>query len=179
MQRFDNIMLKGCIGFVNFGSLSNKEIIMLKNKKFLIGFFTCASLVLIMAHDYNNNHRHSEYADDRHSHGGYGGYADKNHTHDRGYKSYAEENHSHDYGYNAYAPKDHSHGSGYNSYADRDHKHADLELLMRDAGYNLTHLDKLIKQMSGLDQEYNNIQTINKLKQRIEGLEYELLNHEH
>ena len=162
--------------------MSNLNKSKFKKKKFLIGFLTCASLVLIMAHDYNNNHRHSEYADDRHSHDGYGGYADKNHTHDRGYKSYAEENHSHDYGYNAYAPKDHSHGSGYNSYADRDHKHADLELLMKEAGYNLSHMDELnnlLNQISGFDKEFNNIKTINKLKQRIESLEYELLNHTH
>ena len=142
---------------------------MLKNKKFLIGFLTCASLVLIMAHDYNNNHRHREYADDRHSHGS-------------GYNSYAEENHSHDYGYNAYAPKDHFHGSGYNSYVDRNHKHADLEWLMKEASYNLSHMDELnnlLNQISGFDKEFNNIQTINKLKQRIESLEYELLNHKH
>ena len=138
---------------------------MLKNKKFLIGFLTCASFVLIMAHDYNNNHRHGEYADNRHSHGS-------------GYNSYAEENHSHDDGYNAYAPKDHSHGS----VADRDHKHPDLEWLMKEANYNLSHMDKLnnlLNQISGFDKEFNNIQTINKLKQRIESLEYELLNHKH
>ena len=155
---------------------------MLKKKKFLIGFLTCASLVLIMAHDYNNNHRHSEYAEDRHSHDGYGGYADKDHTHDRGYKAYAEENHSHDYGYNAYAPKDHTHGTGYNSYVDRNHKHADLEWLMKEASYNLSHMDELnnlLDQISGFDKEFNNILTINKLKQRIESLEYELLNHTH
>ena len=142
---------------------------MLKNKKFLIGFLTCASLVLIMAHDYNNNHTHREYADDRHSH-------------ESGYNSYAEENHSHDYGYNAYAPKDHSHGSGYNSYVDRNHKHADLEWLMKEASYNLSHMDELnnlLNQISGFDKEFNNIQTINKLRQRIESLEYELLNHNH
>ena len=138
---------------------------MLKKKKFLIGFLTCASLVLIMAHDYNNNHRHGEYADNRHSHGS-------------GYNSYAEENHSHDDGYNAYAPKDHSHGSA----ADRDHKHPDLEWLMKEANYNLSHMDKLnnlLNQISGFDKEFNNILTINKLKQRIESLEYELLNHTH
>ena len=114
---------------------------MLKNKNFLIGFLTCASLVLIMAHDYNNNHRHREYADERHSH-----------------------------------------GSGYNSYVDRNHKHADLEWLMKEASYNLSHMDELnnlLNQISGFDKEFNNIQTINKLKQRIESLEYELLNHKH
>ena len=107
---------------------------MLKNKKFLIGFLTCASLVLIMAHDYNNNHRHREYADNRHSHG---------------------------------------------SVADRDHKHADLEWLMKEASYNLSYMDELnnlLNQILGFDKEFNNIQTINKLKQRIESLEYELLN---
>ena len=40
---------------------------MLKNKKFLIGFLTCAGLALIMAHDNNNNHNHNEYADSYHS----------------------------------------------------------------------------------------------------------------
>ena len=159
---------------------------MLRNKKFLIGFFTCAGLVLIMAHDYNSNHSHYDYASNYHSHSdthSHYEYADSYHSHnDILSGNYADASHDHNYGYNAYAPKDHTHGTGYNSYADRDHKHADLELLMREAGYNLTELDKLdklIKQFSGLDQKYNNIQTINTLNQKIEDLEYELLNHEH
>ena len=156
---------------------------MLKNKKFLIGFFTCASLVLIMAHDYNNNHNHYEYADNYHSHGSdyhsHSEYADSYHTHGSSLSgNYADKDHHHNYGYNAYAPKDHSH----RSVADRDHKHADLEWLMKEASYNLSHMDKLnnlLNQISGFDKEFNNILTINKLKQRIESLEYELLNHTH
>jgi len=153
---------------------------MLKNKKLLLGFFTCAGLVLIMAHDNNHSHGgYGGYADKNHSHGGYGGYADKNHKHERGRTSYADENHKHDYGYNAYAPKDHTHGSGYNSYADADHKHADLERLMKEAGYNINGWEELANKIAGLDKEYNNIQTIKKFKQRIEELEYQLLHHEH
>ena len=40
-------------------------------------------------------------------------------------------------------------------------------------------LNNLLNQISGFDKEFNNIQIINKLKQRIESLEYELLNHKH
>ena len=79
---------------------------MLKNKKFLIGFFTCAGLVLIMAHDYNNNHSHSGYADSYHSHGNdyhsHNEYADNYHSHnDLLGGNYADKNHDHNYRYNA------------------------------------------------------------------------------
>ena len=86
------MLYRDLMKFVNLGSSSIKEIIMLKNKKFLIGFFTCASLILIMAHDYNNNHNHNEYADSYHSHSSSlsDNYAEEGHTHD-GWNGYAKQ----------------------------------------------------------------------------------------
>ena len=102
---------------------------MLKNKKFLIGFLTCASLVLIMAHDYNNNHNHYEYADSYHSHGSdyhsHSEYADSYHTHSSSFGggNYADKDHDHNYGYNAYAKEGHTHDTGWNTYAEEGHSH--------------------------------------------------------